>query len=94
MCEISDPHVIEVQTTLSVYPRVSEGARVYQLIQSVRVPDLLVQQAPPFAVSLVVAETLYKFHSFTLECLTFLATWYVLDAAGQFVRGRLTRAKE
>ncbi len=27
-----------------------------------------------FAVS--VAETFYRFHSFTLECLAFLATWY------------------
>jgi hypothetical protein len=34
----------------------------------------------------VVAELFYKFHSFTLECLAFLATWYVFD----FARDRVT----
>jgi hypothetical protein len=67
---------------------------MYQLIQSTRVPDLLVRQAPPFAVSLIVAEAFYKFHSFTLECLAFLATWYALDAVGQLVRGWSSRGKE
>jgi hypothetical protein len=28
--------------------------------------------------SLGIAELLYKFHSFTLEAIAFLATWYVL----------------
>ena len=35
--------------------------------------------------ALFVAETFYRFHSFTLECLAFLATWYVLDAIVQWV---------
>jgi hypothetical protein len=26
--------------------------------------------------ALFIAETFYRFHSFTLECLAFLATWY------------------
>jgi hypothetical protein len=26
--------------------------------------------------ALIVAETFYRFHSFTLECLAFLVTWY------------------
>jgi hypothetical protein len=34
---------------------------------------------PVLLVSFVIAETFYKFHSFTLECSAFLATWYVLD---------------
>ena len=45
------------------------------------------RQAPPFAVSFwIVAETFYKFHGFTLKCLTFLAAWSALDAVGHFVR--------
>ena len=36
--------------------------------------------------ALLIAETFYKFHSFTLECLAFLATWYLLDAAVTAVR--------
>jgi hypothetical protein len=40
-------------------------------------------------VSLVIAELFYKFHSFTLECLAFLATWYVLDRCVHFLRSLL-----
>ncbi len=54
---------------------------MYTLIRSVRIPELLLQQAPPLGLSLVIAERFYKFHSFTLECLAFLGTWYALDAA-------------
>jgi hypothetical protein len=34
---------------------------------------------PAAAIALVIAEMFYKFHSFTLECLAFLGTWYVID---------------
>ncbi len=40
--------------------------------------QLLAQQLPTLFVSLIIAEFFYKFHSFTLECLAFLGTWYVL----------------
>lgn len=33
---------------------------------------------PALAASMVIAEVFYKFHSFTLECLAFLGTWYLL----------------
>jgi hypothetical protein len=36
-------------------------------------------EAPCLGVSMVIAEMFYKFHSFTLECLAFLATWCVLS---------------
>ena len=45
---------------------------------------LILQQLPALLVSLFIAELLYKFHSFTLEFLAFLATWYVLDAGIKF----------
>jgi hypothetical protein len=35
-------------------------------------------EIPAFAVSLAIAELFYKFHSFSLECLAFLATWCAL----------------
>lgn len=44
--------------------------------------------------SWVIAEVFYKFHSFTLECLAFLATWFVVDAAATGVRAALMRRKE
>jgi hypothetical protein len=34
------------------------------------------------AIAFVIAEQFYKFHSFTLETIAFLATWWVLRRAG------------
>jgi hypothetical protein len=34
-----------------------------------------------FAFALLIAELFYKFHSFTLECVAFLATWWIIGAA-------------
>ena len=39
----------------------------------------LLRFLPSGALALVVAELFFKFHSFTLECLAFLATWFVFD---------------
>jgi hypothetical protein len=51
---------------------------------------LLVEQLPTFALSFGIAEAFYKFHSFTLECLAFLLTWFLLDMALQVIRPRKT----
>lgn len=37
-------------------------------------------EIPSAAGALVLAELFYKFHSFTLECLAFLATWLVIGS--------------
>ena len=58
---------------------------MYTLIQSIPFRQLLFEQAPIIVVSLIFAELFYKFHSFTLECIAFLATWYVLDAVVKFL---------
>ncbi len=34
------------------------------------------------AIAFVIAEQLYKFHSFTLETVAFLSTWWVLRRVG------------
>jgi len=39
----------------------------------------LVHEAPTGLAAFVVAELFYKFHSFTLECLAFMATWFVFS---------------
>ncbi len=39
----------------------------------------------------MIAELFYKFGSFTLECATFLATWFVLDVVIQSVSHRVAR---
>lgn len=47
---------------------------------------LVVEQLPAFALAWLIAETFYKWKSFSLEMLGFLATWLVLDAAVQGLR--------
>ena len=53
---------------------------MFELLRSTPLRQLLARQAPALAISLVAAELFYKFGSFTLECIGFLATWFVLDA--------------
>ena len=59
---------------------------MYTLTRSIPLRLLLLEQLPTLAVSFVIAEIFYKFHSFTLECIAFLATWYILDLVIQFGR--------
>lgn len=54
---------------------------MYTFTQLLSGKDLLTRQVPTLLVALVIAEVLYKFGSFTLEAVAFLATWFVLDAA-------------
>ena len=63
---------------------------MYTLIRLIPVKRLLLEQAPALAVSFAIAEAFYKFHSFTLECLAFLATWYVADAVIQPIARRVS----
>lgn len=37
-------------------------------------------ELPSLVITILIAESLYKFHSFTLEFLAALATWMVIDA--------------
>ena len=55
---------------------------------------LVAEQLPAFAIAWVIAETFYKWHSFSLEMLGFLATWMVLDAAIQGLRRWFLRRSE
>ena len=52
---------------------------MYRLAKSRSARQLATEQLPTLVGALLVSELLYKFHSFTLECLAFLATWFVLD---------------
>lgn len=52
---------------------------MYTLFEHYTIRDLLVREAPGMAVALVIAELFYKFHSFVLECLAFLTTWFLLS---------------
>ena len=64
---------------------------MFELIRSTSLRQLLARQAPALAGSLLIAELFYKFGSFTLECLGFLATWFVLDAIFAAIARALAR---
>jgi hypothetical protein len=69
-----------------------EETTVYTLVRDWPVREMLKQQAPSLGVAFAIASVFYRFHSFALECVAFLATWYVLDAALAAVR-RLPRRR-
>ena len=52
---------------------------MYTLVKTLTMRELFLEQIFAFTISLLIAEMFFKFHSFTLECLAFLATWYVID---------------
>jgi len=63
------------------------------LIRSLNTTALAARQLVVFTVAWLLAESFYKFHSFTLEMLAFLATWGLLDAVSMWV-DRFTARRE
>jgi hypothetical protein len=55
---------------------------------------LLGTQLPPFLIAFITAELFFKWKSFALECLGFLALWFVLDAAYTGIRSLLPKRSE
>jgi hypothetical protein len=58
------------------------------MVRSAGIRETVLAEVPALAMSLLIAEAGYKFHSFTLECLAFLATWFVVSSLFVFVRKR------
>lgn len=54
---------------------------MHALVRSLGWKRFLREQGPPLLLAWVIAELFYRFHSFTLECAAFLATWYAFDLA-------------
>lgn len=52
---------------------------MYSLMRSHSPKSFFLTQLPSLAAAFVLAELFYKWKSFSLECLGFLATWFVLD---------------
>lgn len=57
---------------------------MFYLLHSVTASDVFKRQLPPLLLAFGIAELLYKFHSFTLECGAFLLTWYAIDAVARW----------
>jgi hypothetical protein len=52
---------------------------MFRLVRSITLKQCFLEQLPALAGAALIAEVFYKFHSFLLECGTFLATWFLLD---------------
>jgi len=59
---------------------------MYTLLRDLGLRKALLAEAPWLFLSMVIAEMFYKFHSFTLECGAFLATWFVVSYLSSLVR--------
>ena len=64
---------------------------MYTLIRTASLGTLLSTQAPAFLIAFVTAELFFKWKSFALECLGFLALWFVLDAVFSTIRSMVTK---
>lgn len=58
---------------------------MFQLLASISRQELAARQLPAFLTSFLIGTLFYRFGSFALECLAFVATWFALDAITQVV---------
>ena len=54
---------------------------MFSLIKDLGVRVAVKQEAIPFLLAFVIAELFFKFKSFALECVAFLAVWFVFSFA-------------
>jgi hypothetical protein len=59
------------------------------LVASLTIKQIVFEKIPVFGISIIIAELFYKFHSFTLELLAFMATWFLLDIFVRFIFNQL-----
>jgi hypothetical protein len=64
---------------------------VFQLLRTIHRQDLVVRQLPAFGSAFVIAGSFYQFHSFYLETVAFMVTWFVIDAALEGLRWTASR---
>jgi hypothetical protein len=55
---------------------------MYTYFQTQGFKTFMLAEAPYFLVAFLIANAFYKFHSFGLELIGFMATWFVLSAVG------------
>jgi hypothetical protein len=61
---------------------------VFTLVRSNNVLQLVTEEGPQFVAAMVIAESAYHFHSFSLECIAFLSTWWLLSYGRDWLRNR------
>jgi hypothetical protein len=63
------------------------GDVMFSLIRDLGLRLAMKQEAVPFLIAFAVAEFFFKFKSFALECLAFLAVWFLLSFLQSLVVG-------
>ena len=53
---------------------------MFSIVRSHGIRFAASREIVPLGAALALAEAFYKFHSFTLECVAFLGTWFALSA--------------
>jgi len=66
---------------------------MFFLIQSALRSNAIIEQGVQFTLSFLIANTWYKFGSFALELIAFMATWMVLDVLYQALSKLVFRRK-
>lgn len=66
---------------------------MYTMFRNQSFGALLGTHLPPFLIAFITVELFFKWKSFALECLGFLALWFALDAAYSGIRS-LWRKRE
>ena len=64
---------------------------MYSLIRDLARRDVLIAEAPAFLISFLMAEAFYKFGSFSLELIAFLATWGFVGGLAHLLVGTLRK---
>ena len=59
---------------------------MYTLFRELSFQRIALEQGPVFLASYLIANTFYKFGSFGIELVAFLATWFIFDAAYQGIK--------
>jgi hypothetical protein len=67
---------------------------MYTMLRTASLGVLLSTQAPAFLIAFITAELFFKWKSFALECLGFLALWFVLDARFTTIRSMWLKRSE
>ena len=67
---------------------------MFSLLKELGLRVAVKQEAVPFIIAFGIAEFFFKFKSFALECLAFLAVWFVLSFVQSLVLPRTSRRVE
>ena len=64
---------------------------MYSLTKILGAKDILLREFVPFAVSLVIAQLFFKWGSFALELIGFMALWFALGAVATIALNTLKK---